>query len=108
QLRAEDERTRVPRVIERLDAEMVAGEEELAPPAVPQREREHAGDAVEQPSAPLTPAVDQHFAVAVGHEAMTFGGELAPKLAKVVDLAIEDHGDVAIGGEERLAAAFEV
>ena len=68
QLRAEDERARVPRVVERLDAEMVAREEELAPLAIPQREREHAGDAVEERPAPAPPAVDQHLAVAVGRE----------------------------------------
>jgi hypothetical protein len=35
-------------------------------------------------------------------------GQLAAQLAKVVDLAVEDHGDRAVGGEERLATAFEV
>ena len=108
QLRAEHERAVVPRVVERLDAEVVAREEELAAAAVPQREREHAGEPVEQ-SAPHafqpwtstspSPCVREHVA---GRR------ELAPQRAEVVDLAVEDDGDRAVGGHERLPAAGEV
>jgi hypothetical protein len=48
QLRSERERSGMPRVVERLDPEMIAGEEQLAPRAIPQREREHPGQPVQR------------------------------------------------------------
>ncbi len=108
QLRAERQRAIVPPVVERLDAEMVAREEQLAPATVPQREREHAGQPVEHPRAPGLPAVDQHFAVALRDEDVSGGRELVPQCAEIVDLAVEDDGDRAVGGDERLVAACDV
>ena len=108
QLGSEHQRPRVPRVMERLHAEMIAGEKELAAASVPQREREHAGETSQQFRAPLSPAVDQHFAVAVGGEDVTCRGQLASQLAEVVDLAVEDDGDRTVRGDQRLPAAGKV
>ena len=107
QLRAEGERALVPGVVERLDAQVIAREEDLAAAAVPQSEREHAGDALEEPRPPRLPAVDQDLAVALRGKEMPRVGELAPQRAEIVDLAVEHDGDRAVGRHERLLAARE-
>ena len=58
--------------------------------------------------APRLPAVDQHLAVALRHEDMTGGRELAPQRAEVVDLAVEHDGNRAVGRHQRLLAAGDV
>ena len=98
----------MPRVIQRLDAQVIAGEKELAALAVPQREREHARDAVEHLRPPCFPTVDQHFAVARRNEDVSCGCELASQRAKVVNLAVEDDRNRAVGGHERLPAQGKV
>ena len=108
QLRAEGERALVPGVVERLDAQVIARKEELAAAAVPQSEREHAGDALEEPRPPRLPAVDQDLAVALRGKEMPRVGELAPQRAEIVDLAVEHDGDRAVGRDERLPAAREI
>ena len=96
-------------VVERLDAEPVAGEEELGLLAVGDREREHADEMVDDCRAPLLVAAQDHFGVGVvGDEPVALRLELAAQLLVVVDLAVEDEREVPVVGEERLVAGGDV
>ena len=57
-------------VVERLDAQPVAGEQQPARAGVPHREREHAAEAIDAALAPLFVAVDDDLGVGAGAEAM--------------------------------------
>src|SRR5262249_30098549 len=71
-------------------------------------ERKHAGKPLKEIASPLSPAVHQHLAVAVGPEHVTGGRELAAQFTKVVDLAVEYDRDRAVGREQRLPAARQI
>ncbi len=65
-------------VVQRLDAEPVAGEEQLAALVVGDREREHAGEMVDDVAAPLLEAAQDDLGVGVvGDEAPALAFELA-------------------------------
>ena len=70
-------------VVERLDAEAVAGEQQPPRRAVPHREGEHAAEAVDAALAPLLVAVDDDLGVGAGAEAMAVRQELARSSAKL-------------------------
>ena len=97
-LGSEDEAAVLLRVIERLDAEEVAGAEQLARVAVPDGEREHAAQAVEHAFAPCQIAREQDFGVGVGLELPALRLELGAQIAVVVDLAVEHDGEAPLGG----------
>ena len=106
-LRREHKPVVVNGVVERLDPDAVAHEPQLAGPAVPQRDREHAAEAVEAVDAPLLVRVDDHLGVGVvGAEAMAAEPlELRPQLGVVVDLAVEDELDRPVLVRHRLVGA---
>ena len=52
--------------------------------------------------------VDDHLGVALGGEAMAAAQQVAPQLAEVVDLAVEDDDDRAVLVVDRLVAGLEV
>ena len=98
-LGGEREALPVPLVVEGLDPQAIAGAEELAPAAVPDREREHP---VEQREAlaPVTPVGgEDHLRIARALEALPLALELRAQLDVVVDLAVV--GDPALA--ERVA-----
>ena len=97
-LGGEDEAAVLLRVVERLDAEEVAGTEQLARIAVPDGEREHAAQTVEHAFAPRQIAREQDLGVGVGLELPTLRLELGSQIAVVVDLAVEHDGEAALGG----------
>ncbi len=63
QLGGEDDAVAAPQVEERLDAERVARQDELAGHGVGQREREHAAEPVERRRAPVPPGLEHHLGV---------------------------------------------
>jgi hypothetical protein len=63
-------------VEQRLDAERVAGQEQLTGLRVGQREREHAAEAGEGLRAPAAPGLDHDLGVGVGHEPDAAAGQL--------------------------------
>ena len=97
-LGSEDEAAVLLRVVERLDAEEIAGAEQLARIAVPDGEREHAAQAVEHAFAPCQIAREQDFGVGVGLELPALRLELGAQIAVVVDLAVEHDGEAPLGG----------
>ena len=108
-LRREQEMSvRQQRVMQRLDAQAVAGKEQRLPIAVPQREREHAAEAVHAAFAPGFPGVHDHLGVAARVEAVTERLQLRYQRLVVVDLAVVDDDDRAVLVVERLLAGREV
>src|SRR5512135_1428406 len=109
ELRAEDELPlRQQRVVERLHAEPVASEEQRLPITVPQREREHAAEALDAGFAPLLPGVDDHLGVALRMKAVPTARELRNELLVVVDLAVEHDDHAAVLVEQRLLASGKI
>jgi hypothetical protein len=96
-------------IVERLDAEAVAGEHEPAPRVVPQRDREHPAQALGEAHAVLLVQMHQHLCVGVrGAEGVAGRLELGAERGVVVDLAVLDHDDAAVLVGDRLVAALEV
>src|SRR3990172_1871191 len=60
QLRGEQEPTRCDAVVQRLDPEPIAGEDEVAPTRVPEGDREHAPQRVDESRAVLLVEVNEH------------------------------------------------
>ncbi len=96
------------RVVQRLDAEPVAREEQRLLVAVPQREREHAAEALDAALAPRLPRVHDHFGVAARAEGVPERRQLGDQLLIVVDLAVEDDDDAAVLVVQRLLAGRQV
>src|SRR5204863_4107729 len=74
-----------------------------------QREGPHAVEPVRQARAPFAVAVQEHFAVGmVGLKKMAASLEFRAELGVVVDLAVKNKDEIAIGGSHRLMAAFQI
>ncbi len=52
--------------------------------------------------------MNEHLAVALRREHVARRLQFAPQLAEVVDFAVEDDGNCAVGGEQRLGAAGDI
>lgn len=76
--------------MQRLDPQLVPRGDELLACNVPDGEREHAVQSLEDASAPLFEAMENHLGIASGAKPMSGGGELLSKFVVIVDLAIED------------------
>jgi hypothetical protein len=76
-------------------AKPIADQEEALVPIIPQTERKHATESVDQTVyPPLAIPVNEHLGVRVTLEAMTVTFKLSSEIAKVVDGPVEDDGDV--------------
>src|SRR5688500_8909046 len=95
-------------VEERLLPDAVAGHEQPAATAVPEREGEHAAQAVHAVIAQFLVEVDDHLRVASGGEAVAPSLELGAQLHVVVDLAVEDHHHAAVLVADGLVARLEI
>src|SRR6185437_620070 len=90
------------RVIKRLLAEAVAGEEQRLLGCVPQGEGEHAAKAREAVLAPFLPGMNDDLGIAMGTETMPLSRELGHEFAGIINLAIEGDGNRAVLVEQRL------
>ena len=97
-------------VVERLDAEVVAAQDELAVALaqVGDGERPHAVEARATGRAPLLVGVHDDLGVAGGAKGVAGGLELGAQLAVVVDLAVVDEPDGLVLVGRRLVAAGAV
>ena len=96
------------RVVQRLDAQPVARQEQGLAVAVPEREGEHAAKAVDAGLAPGLPGVDDDFGVAAGVEHVAERLQLRDQFLVVVDLAVEDDAHAVVFVVERLLAGGQV
>jgi hypothetical protein len=109
QFRAEHQRTaRDERVEQRLLAQPVTRQQELAPPCVPERQREHAAQLGEQTDAVVLPEVHEHLDVRARPEPMPRGLETLSQLDEVVDLPVEDDVNGAVLVVHGLVAGVQV
>ena len=95
-------------VVERLDAEAVARQDQPPLAPVPDRHGEHAAQARGEVESVLLVEVDDHLGVAVAREAVPLRLELGAQLAVVVDLAVLDDLQAPVLVRERLVAGVEV
>ena len=100
------QRARVEAVVERLDAELVPGAEQLARPAVPDGEGEHAAEPVHHVLADQGVGLQQHLGVAARPQHHALLPQLGSQLQVVVNLAVEDHPVALVGRPHRLMAAL--
>ncbi len=108
-LRREDHAGAALRVVQRLDAQAVARQEQLLVRRVPQREGEHAGEVGDHLLAPLLVTAQDHLGVGViGRESVPLGLQLGAELGRVVDLAVVDECQATVVRVDGLVAAVDV
>ena len=108
QLGRERQRAAGDAVVERLDPEAVAREEQALLEPVPQRDREHAPQVLDERRPPLLVQMDQHLRVALRGEPVSRALEPLAQLAVVVDLAVLHDLDAAVLVADRLVRALQV
>src|SRR5690606_23684631 len=96
-LRAEEQTpVRQQCVVQGLDAEAVAREEEGLAPAVPQCKSEHSPEPLDAVCAPLFPGVDDHFGIADAAEAMTEVAQFLRERLEVINFPIVDDSHATV------------
>ena len=95
-------------VVQRLDAEAVARQEERAGAGVPDRAGEHATQPFHDLGPQLFVQVHDRFGVAMSADHVPARDQSRPQLAVVVDLAVEYDRVRAVFGGHRLPPAREV
>ena len=108
QFRSEQEEAVGACVVERLDAEPVAGEHRAAPASVPDRDRELAAQQPHEVGALALVQVRDHLGVAAAREPMPLPLERAPQLDVVVQLPVLRRPHRARLVRHRLVAAGEI
>ena len=95
-------------VVQGLDTEPISTEEQRALPGVPEREREHPAQVLEEPHALLLVQVRDHFGIPGTAQFVPTRDQVATEVAVIVDLAVEHHLDAAILVREWLVAGLEI
>ena len=90
--------------IEGLDAQPIAGQQELLALVVVGGEGKHAAEALQEGGPVLGQALHEGFAVAVAAPGLK--GQLWPGLEVVVDLPVEHQGEAAAVAGDRLGAGL--
>ena len=103
-LRRKSQRAPVIGIIERLDAIMIARQQETAFLRIPQRECKHATKAMHHGGAFGGIKMDQHLGVRSRAKAISLRLELAAQRAMIIDLAIADDDNLPIRAPHRLSA----
>ena len=94
------------RVVQRLDAERVARQQQGLFGCIPQGKGVHAAQVLQHGRAFGLVQVQQDFGVGFGAEDVALRFELAAQFAVVVDLAVEGDDELAVGAVHRLRAAL--
>ena len=93
---------------QRLLAEPVARKQQRARARVPERERVHAVERVDEVTAVLLVQMHENLGVRPRSEEMTLGGKPISQGPEVVDLAVEHAVNGVVFVAERLVAARDV
>src|SRR5262249_30170299 len=105
----EEESVPLPRVVERLLAEAVPGEEETARILIPEGKGEHPPQPLDTVHPPLLPGMHHHFRVRSRLEAVAQPFEFGPQLLELVDLpVVADPAAAALVGERLASRLGEV
>src|SRR6185503_17844534 len=94
--------------IERLDPEAVAREQEPSVRLVPERDREHPAQVLDEALAVLLVEVRHELDVADTAKRVPLRLEVGAELAIVVELAVDDGDDVAALVRDRLVTGLQV
>ena len=93
---------------QRFLASAIAREHESAPRLIPDREAEHPLEPGHGIRAEPLVVGDDRLDVAVRAEGITPCGRFPSQLGSIVDLAVADHPDLAVGTLKRLVAGREI
>ncbi len=105
QLGAEQEQPAELCPVQRLDAEPIANERQRAVAAVPHRDREHADQPLDRRlDAERGEGFQHHLGVGMAAKANAARLEFGAQLVVIVDLAVVDDDEAAVGGDHRLVA----
>jgi hypothetical protein len=96
------------RVVERLDAQSVAGYEQFFAALVPERETEHAAHLLHAAHAVFLVQMNDDLGIRGGIERVAKAFEFAALLGAVVKLAVENYPDRAIFVMYRLATRVQI
>src|SRR5437667_609268 len=107
-LRCKDQAVREVRIVERLDAEPVAREEESMPTRIPERQGKHPVEPVNEALSLFFVEMNHDLGIGSRHELMPFRAEPLTKLVEVVDLPIKNNPDRSVLVRDRLAPRIEV
>src|SRR5947207_7736063 len=94
--------------MERLHSQPVSREEQRAPLAIPQREREHAAKPLDTGLAPCLPCMDDDFGVALRAKSMAELDEIGDQRSIIVDLAVVNNDDGAVLVPQRLLSRLQI
>jgi hypothetical protein len=108
QLRCKRERSIRDPVVEGLDPEAVSGEHDPALTRVPERDREHPPQILDERRSTLLIEVNQNLGVALGRERVAPRSQPVHQPAVVINLAVLDHADTTVLARDRLVAAGEI
>src|ERR1700722_10017258 len=106
--RAEDQTFGAELIVERLDAQTIAREEDSLAASVPDGEGEHAAQVLNAVVAVFFVKMDDGFGVATGAVNMSARFELRAQVGVVVDFAVEDDPDGSVFVTQRLLAGGEI
>ena len=104
-LRAEVDVPSAARVVEGFDSHAVAGENESLTGFAPDSEGEHSAQFFDAGRVPLDEGVKNDFGVAGGGELVTETEELVAEFDVVVDLPVENQGELMVAGTHRLRSS---
>src|SRR3989442_3408467 len=107
-LRGEEHDAVAAPVVEGLLAETITGDQQPPPPAVPERECEHAPQVLDAGVTVTLVGGEDHLGVAGRGERPAGRVEPGAKLAEVVDLAVEDDAQLAVRAGHRLPPRDEI
>ena len=106
QFRAEPQRPAIPGVIQRFDAEPVPDQPEAPGTLMPKRDREHADESFNRGDAPMAQRREYDLGISAAAKSISTRLQLRSYFGEVVDLAVEDHDEIAVRRNHRLAAQF--
>jgi hypothetical protein len=90
------------RIVQRLDAEPVARQDDAPAIAFPDRECEHPIKSLDAARSPFLVGFEDDFGVALGEESIAFAREFAAQFAEIIDAAVEDDGKAEFRIDHRL------
>src|SRR6201999_139108 len=94
-LGSEPKRACMDPVVDQLNTESIACQDESTPTHIPYSQTKHAIQAIQHVIAPLLVSMDDHFRVALCPEDMAEAHQLVAELLEVVDLSVKyDPGRV--------------
>ncbi len=106
--RTEDEASASVRIVERLDAEPIAGQQQPLLPDVPQRKGEHAPQLADAVVTGFFVEMNDHLRVTARRERMAATLQPCSELLEVIDLSVEHDDHAAVLVADRLPSSGEI